>query len=332
MIRLHLRLRLAVFAALVVTLLSSSGCAGRDDMAGGAASPATPAGAYGAQAAPPPAPPPRNAAQIAQAISGGKVTAMVYVERVRGHAVAPKLEALTIWKQVLEGTGLDPMQDLNRVYATSTSTTDESRSVLVAEHKLTLDEAQKAIDVFVKRSDPPGEWIQGSAFPTARVTVKGRKRVVALPTHNLVVILPEGLAQQAAGFAGSGGLHDPAGPEAVVATALQPQKTVKVRLKRFPKIPESLSQATATVELTRDGGAKVDFLAHSNTPEQAKKDAKTMTKRVDKATSVKVSVVRIRFFQPVVFRAEGNQVKADVTVTPSQLDRMLSMAAALSSS
>jgi len=327
----HVRLRLVALATLLVALLSV-GCAGREEVAGPLAGPATPANQYGAVAAPPPAPPPRNAAQVAQAISGGQVSAMVYVERVRGHAIAPKLEALTVWKQVLEGTGLEPMRDLERVYATSTSTSDESHSVLVAEHKLTMVEAKKAIDIFVKRSSPQGEWVAGSAFPLARVTVKGRKRVVALPTDKLVIILPEALAQQAAGFSGSGGLHDPSGPEAVVATALQPQKTINVRLKRFPKIPKSLSLATATVELTRDGGAKVKFLGKSNTPEQAKKDAKALTKRVDKATSVKVSVVRIRFFQKVVFRAEGDQVKANVTVTSSQLDRMLSMASALSSS
>jgi len=328
--RMNVKLRLVVLATLLVSFLSL-GCAGRDEVAGPLAGPTTPANQHGAVMAPPPAPAPRNAAQIAQAISGGQVSALVYIERVRGHAIAPKLESLSVWKQVLEGTGLDPMRDLERVYATSTSTSDESHSVLVAEHKLTLEQAQKAIDIFVKRSSPEGEWVQGSAFPLARVTVKGRKRVVALPTDNLVIILPEALAQQAAGFSGSGGLHDPSGSEAVVASALQPRKTVKVRLKRFPKIPKSLSQATTTVVLTPDGGAKVNFLGRSNSAAQAKKDAKALTKRVDKATSVKVSVVRIRFFQKVVFRAEGDQVKANVKVTASQLDRMLSMASALSS-
>ena len=335
--RLHL---VVLFVWLLGAVL---GCAGEATSGGlspqapnhGAPNPALTPGS--GPVAAPPAPKARDAAAIALAITGGKVSTLIYVDRVRSHPLGPKLAGLPMYRDALSGDalagmGLDPMKDLERVFVVAAKATDEAGAVWVGEHNQPFEKVRKALDNVVTKGKPdkqgrPAQWLDGLGVPAARVTMRGRTRVVTLPTPNLIVVLPEANAAQAAGFAKSGGLPDPNGPEAAQMLALDPSKTLRV--KRAPKIPKSISKMRGSVVLTRGGGASVRLVGDSTSAEQAKKDAKTIQKRVDKATSVKVSVVRLRVFKPIVFRSVGHQVKTNVEVSASELDTLLSLASAL---
>src|SRR5262249_9746943 len=140
-------------------------------------------------------------------------------------------------------------------------------AVVALEHAMDEPKLRGAIDMLVARSDPPGAWLTDVGVPAARVSVRGHKRVVAMPARNLLVVLPEALAKEAGKFSGSGGLPDPQGPEAAVATAAMPAQTLKA--PRVPTLPDTLREARATLRLSDDGGADIDVEAESTTPEQA---------------------------------------------------------------
>lgn len=271
-----------------------------------------------------PAPKPRNAADVAQALVKAKVGVLVYVDRARDHAITEKIAALDLWQPVLEGTGIDPRRDLERAYVAAPSTREsEDRVVLIAQHTLTEDRIKAALDAMIAKSEPPGEWLADAAVPTARVTVRGVPRVIAMVEPSFIASLPASLAREAARFAGTGGFPDPKGTEAAIATAIEPSRSLKAG--NAVRIPQTIRNARATVTLRSDGGADVAVDAQSESETQATTDAAELTSEVDRATSIKIAIVRIRLFDPIKFRAEADRVKADVHLSSGDVDKLFTL-------
>jgi hypothetical protein len=279
----------------------------------------------------PAAPKPRNAADIAMSIVGGKVGALLYGERVRGRPIAQKIAALGLWQSALEGTGVDPERDLDRAFIGAPAANREEATIVVAEHHLTPERAQQAINVMIGKSAPPGAWISpptpGSPLSMARVNVRGRARIVALVDTNFLVVVPEPYANQLSRFVGTGGFPDPEGPESVVAQALEPASTVVIA--QAPSLPPSIHIARAALTFGSDGSADVAFDGASESDGQAVNDAAYMTRAMDEATSVQVAFVKLRFMEPIPFHAEGAHVKGATHLTPTDVDRLFTAAAAL---
>jgi hypothetical protein len=280
-----------------------------------------------AVAPPPPAPKPRNAAVIAQSIAGGKVSALLYAERARGHAITTRLVAMDLWGAVLEGTGIDPQRDLVRAFVTAPSVRAEQEAVAVLEHTLPPDKLQVGVDALLARSDPPGSRLDGLGAPAVRVTVRGHTRIVAIIEPSFLVVLPEAKASEAKRFVGTGGFPDPTGKEAAVLAAVDPAHSLKA--PRAPKVPRTIASLNAVVTLAEDGGAHVDIEGVSASPEQAQTDAGELTEAVDRATTLRVSIVRLRVFDSVTFVAEGDRVKAKRHVTPGEVDKIFGLLSAL---
>jgi hypothetical protein len=293
--------------------------------------------AVGAEAKP--APKPRNAAEIAAAISGGSLGVLVYADRAKGHPMVPKLLALEPVRLVLEGTGLDAEKEVTRIFVSSPRPGHGKGAVAVVQHIVPRDRMRTAVDALIGRSEPPGEWVEDLGVPAARVTIRGQRGVIALigseaPGEKdddpaFVVILPEEHAAAAKQFVGTGGFADPDGTETAIAYAVDPSNNLKV--PRGPRIPPSLRTARAKVVLLQGGGADVAIDAQSTSAEQAAEDAAALTRSVDDATSVKVAFIRVRFFKPVAFRAEESVVRGDVHLEAADLDRLLGLANTLGS-
>lgn len=272
-----------------------------------------------------PAPKPKNAADIAQSISGAKVGSLVYADRVRAHPIGPKLAALAVWQPVLEGTGLDPQKDLERVFVASPSVRSGDRTVAVAQHSLPPERMKTALEQVMAKSEPPGQWLNAEGeIKTAQVTVKGQTRAIALIEPSFVVMLPVAQVNQAKRFAGTGGFPDPEGAEAAQLFAIEPSRSLKGPY--MPRIPETIQTVKGKVILTPDGGADIKTVGKSISPEQAAQDAAALTESVDAATSIKVAILKIRLFGPVQFRSEGDQIKSDLHLTADDIDRLLGIA------
>lgn len=275
----------------------------------------------------PPAPP-RDAHLRAVEVVGAKVTAMVFVERIRDHALAPRIAKMDAWAGVLEGTGIDPLHDVDRAFVAGRNLSDQAGAIAVAEHHVPPERIAAAMKKLVEDSGEEGGWLDDFPFPAAKVAVRGRRSVVLAPTDALLVVTSERFAAAVRDWQDSGGLPDPVGPEALIAEVLQPSETLVA--PRVPPIPETISRAQATVTFVASGDAEVHIEGESADPAQAEADATALTDAIDDATTVKISVVKIRAFEPVVFRADGDRVKAARRVSRKELDTLLGLAEMMS--
>lgn len=269
-------------------------------------------------------PPPKDAAELARQMAGAKIGTMIRVERLRGHPAGERLVRFGQVGDVFEGTDVDLLRDASLAFIASTGITRDDTAVVVVQHSLAEERLRSAIEVIMKRSDPPGQWLEGTKVPAARVNVRGHERIIALPSSDFLVVLPMALASQVDAFEGPLKLTTWDGPEAVVAVVDQPSESL--RAQHAPAVPKTISQAEVRLVLQPEGGLDIAADALSTTPEQAAADADALTQSVDRSTTMKVAFVRVRFFRKVPFRAEGDHVKADVKMSAQEVAQLLSMA------
>ncbi len=305
-----IRFRSVVLLLALVTPVVSSGCGASQG--------------EGPEVVAPPAPRPKNAAEIARTIVGGRVGVMVWAERLRGHPLELRVRAMNPLRSMLEGSGIDATGDVVAAYVASTGVTRDDLVVAIVQHKLDEERARAGLNMMIARSEPRGEWITASTVPAARVTVRGQTRVVAIVEDGFLAILPESLASQATRFEGTGGFPDAEGPEVVIATALDPSRSLSA--SNAPPVPPTIRSSVARLRLAADGGVDVSSTADSTDPVQATSDAASLTASIDRATSLNLGIVKVRLFAPIVFRAEGAQVKSDTHLTQAEIDRLITLA------
>jgi hypothetical protein len=275
---------------------------------------------------PAPAKKPRNAHEIATNLIQGQIGAFIYLDKVRGTPTGERILKIPMIADELEGTGLDPEKDLERVFIAAPDT-QSRRAVLFGEHNLSPEDAHKALETVLAKSDPPGQAIPAQGFEAVKVTIKKQTGVVAMLPPNFLVVVPEDMVDHILDFAGTGGLPAYDGPEAVVATAKNPGQTVRV--PRMPRIPETITSGSMTVMLKPEGGAIVDMAGEDANADKAIEDAETMTDNFNKATSVQIAILSIRLFDPIKFKAEGTTIKGRLSLTQEEVDRLASVAQTL---
>jgi hypothetical protein len=266
---------------------------------------------------------PRDAAKIAVDLVGGKVNALVFVDRVRVHPVGPRLISLGPARALLAGTSVDPLRDLERVFVTAPSTSDR-RAIMFAEHKLDDARIQQAMMDLVQKSDPPGAVVPGAPYPTVKVQRRGRGGLVSFIPPHFVVALPEEMMASLAAFATTGGLPGPEGVEAARFSALDPSTTLRGR--GVPAIPPSISAVQGIATLRGDGGISVDAVGPSASPTQAADDADYLTDAIERATTVTLGFVKIRVIKPIEFVAKDDNVEAHVDMSRAEIEQLLGLA------
>jgi hypothetical protein len=270
---------------------------------------------------------PRDAAPIADALISARMGTWVYPDRIRSHPIGAKLTALNLTADLLEGTGIDVLRDAQRAYVASTGITQQDRAVLVVQHRLEAAQLRQSLELVRQRSSPPGAWQQGTQVPSVRVRVQGHERVIGLVEPDFLVVLPTDLGPQIDSFAGLLVLDEPEGDEAARARIDKPSETL--RAQQAPPIPPTLARADVRVTLQADGGAMIRADAVSTDEQQAQADATALTDAIERATTLQIAIVRIRMFKRVPFRAEGNHVKADMPLSASEIDQLLTIATTL---
>lgn len=271
------------------------------------------------------APRPKDAPVIATQMVGGKMSALIFMERVRPNSAATKVLELGVVKEMLEGTGLDPLNDVERAFVTGPSASSQ-RAVLFAEHTVPEDRITALVQNVVRQSDPPGEILRGAPNWKVRVQKKGRGGVFALIPPKYVVIVPDDLADRVDEFALTGGLPGPIGEEAIHMFVEDPSTTLRAR--GAPAIPQSISSIDAVAMLRGDGGVTVHAKGKS-TLERAPDDARRLTRSIDDATSVGFGPFRIRAFRPIVFEASDDLVVSRVDLSSSEVEQIVSLAGSL---
>jgi hypothetical protein len=266
---------------------------------------------------------PRDTAQIAEEIIGGRVGMLLYMDRVRGTPLGEKLDVEYRWRAWWKGTELDPQRDIERVFGAAPALDKPENSIWVTEVNVPLTKVKSGLDVMLKSGRLKGEWLTGAKMPEAKVELRdGTTRLIGLVEPRWIVMLPPEHEKDLARFEKSGGFPDPIGAEAMVVFAFNPAKTLVGPRAQFA-LPPTVELGVATITLTVDGGAEIGVDALSPNAEQARKDAATMTRLIDDATSIKVSSLKVHFVDPIVFRADGQHVRGRRTVPASEIEQAL---------
>jgi len=273
-------------------------------------------------------PPPADAGKIAISLLPAKVYAMARLDGIANHAAGVRITRMATVDWGLESVGLDPLTDFSAAIVASSGLSNQDSYVVVARTNPPTERRKSAVDTMIARSQPTGRWLDGTSVPTARVLLRSEEQVVVLAEPDLLVVMSGNLVGKADAFAGPLVLPPHEGPPTIAVRIDDPSNTLR-DLGAFPiQIPTTLSWVVLGVDLRPDGGADIQIESQSASPEQANADAATLTQAVDDATSVKVSIVRVRMFRPVVFRAEGDRVKTNVTLSAAEVDMLLSFAEA----
>lgn len=267
---------------------------------------------------------PKNAVEIARSIVNARVGVMVWPSRLQGHPIEKRLHGLNPLRPMLEGTGIDATRDVVAAYIAATGITSNDVAVAIVQHKIEATRLQAGLETVMSRSVPQGQWLPGASVPSARVTVRGQTRVVAVVEPDFLVVLPEGIAGQASRFVGTGGFVDPVGPDFAVATALDPSRSLSAA--HAPPIPPTIRSAEAHVWPANDGGLDISTVGESTDPAQAQADAAALTQAIDNATSINLGILKVRMFQQVVFHPEGSQLESHVHLTQAEVDRLATLA------
>src|SRR5438093_394338 len=90
---------------------------------------------------------PHDTAQVAESIAGGRVGALLYMDRLRSSPLGAKLDETFRWRAWWEGTGLDPERDVERIFASAPSLEHPERGVWVTEVNVPLAKVKHAVDV-----------------------------------------------------------------------------------------------------------------------------------------------------------------------------------------
>jgi hypothetical protein len=296
--------------------LALAGCAGENGAQPGVASPD--------DVADEPEPNARDADVRARKVVGANLDATINVEKLRPHPLAPRLAEFSVWGALFDGSDVKPIEEVDRVFVAAANARDGQKVIVVVEHQVEAPRVKAAIQNLIDKSEGEGGWIKSYDFPAARVKVKGKKSVVMAVAPNLLVLTSARYAKAAASLSESGGLPEPTGEEALIATADEPAKNLDS--KDLPKIPDTVSNLRADVTLADDGGADVAIDGESSSPEQAQKDAEELTKNVDDKTSIKMSVLKLRLFDAPKFEADGSKIKSRRKLSQAEIERLLGAA------
>lgn len=284
---------------------------------------------------PPPAPPApevprtRDALQRAVQLVHARAGVLIHVASWRGHPLGGQVIASMPLRGAMESAGIDPMNDVDRLLLCGPDAR-EWTGVAVYEHHMDRAKLDRFLLEAMRDSQPPGEALREGSMTGARVHVplrlRGQQQTVGgdiwMPTPNLIVVVPP-RTPGVSTFIQSGGLPLPVKDEGGSAWTERPSE---VFANNKVDIPPTLSRADGWAFPRPGGAARAEVRARSTSHDQALSDANALTGDLDRATRVKVGPLTVRVFQTPQFRAEGDEVVAEVDVTRAQLEQILSYA------
>ncbi|MEM6791775.1 MAG: hypothetical protein AAF715_29925 [Myxococcota bacterium] len=298
---------------------------------GAAPPPVTPADSGGADdgAADAPPPPPPDADVRAVAATGAQIEGRLEVARLRSHPLAPQLMAQAVTEtRVLVGTGIEPLEDIDRVFFAAKSARDPERVMVVVEHHVPADRRDEVMAALVAQGEEGSKALEGEPYPAVQVRYEGKQSLVLAVSPTVLVVTSPALREAARSLKDVSGLPAIEGEEALRVAIDQPKQTLDNPRAEVP-IPGSISKADATLTFRDDGDADLHVEGQSTDAARAEEDAAQLTKTIDEKTSVKAGPVRVRVVEPVVFGAQGDRVVADRQITLKEMKTLLALGGAL---
>ncbi len=256
----------------------------------------------------------------------------VDTEKVRRHPLGARigevLARVPQWYDFLGPAKLDPIRDIDRLLIAGPQLRDSSEVIAVLKYNVDQAAMETAVDSLVQRSS--GQWLPG---PTKAATARADRaeRIFSFIAPGLIAIVPPSAKADALRVRPKGATFPPIPGDAVVTAFVQTPHRVYTGLPiRFP---ESFHWIRATVAPSEAGGAVAHIEIEDESEEDAKKNAEWLERRLIAATSpqgfaaaaAKFLYGGSKFLDEVSFQAKGATIQGTLSVTPNQLNILLSM-------
>jgi hypothetical protein len=268
---------------------------------------------------------PASAAGDASKIAGKNPNVQVLIasDRLREHDLGATfgklLTSLPEWAAFFDGTGIDPVRDLDHVLLAGPQFRNFRKVVAVMDYNVSSKRVREAMAVVVQRS--AGTWVEPSPFPAARITPAfdhGARILAHVPQRRLLVLLPEDAEDQLSklksmkGFAKS--------PVGILVSIVTPARA----FRGLPfTLPSSLKVLRLSVTPKPEGAAEVSLELLDGSPEEARVHAPELTRAVDAIRVLDLGLFKKTFIDHLELVADGAMIRGTLTITPRQLRFML---------
>lgn len=253
---------------------------------------------------------------------------VLYMDRVRAHPfgkrIASLLPKLPQWDEFFGEGSVNPVDDFDRMFVLGPSFVDSSGLVIAIEYNTSGDKIRSAVNGLVKRR---GSWVTSAKIPTALTFADRAERAILFPAPKVVVIVPPHLREQAQNQ-GVVGVPKAKGPEAMVASTVNPAKA----LRRFGiEVPASLQSAKIRVTPLSEGRVLLELEAIDESAAKAKETAELMTRQVnalvDVVSGLSSALGRFGFgglaaaadLPKISLQADGKTVKGSQVLSQTQV-------------
>lgn len=263
--------------------------------------------------------------------SNANVSLLLLSDRVRGHRQGQRIGRLLVgfpqWQSFLETTGIDPIEDLDRVLVVGPQFRRSADVVVIIQYRVDAAEMRASIDRLVQR-EPRGEWISEEPL-AARAHADRAQRLFVFSGPRILVIAPPQLERQLLG-ASIERFPEPGSDDALVVNIKTPWRA----LMGLPfELPKSLAWARLGVLPLADGGAQVRVEAEDADAAQAEEHAYLLERAINALTNPELGALgallgvrSLSFLDPIELEAKGKRIRGELRVKPAQLERLLTYA------
>ncbi len=237
-----------------------------------------------------------------------------------GKELGPLLREIPQWKGFFEGTGIDPVADLDHIQITGPELRRSGQIVSVLEFAGTPERIRSAVEAIVKRNK--GEWLAGTTYPTARAKVdKAERLFVLLPTRRILAVLP-GKDEGKIDAVGKVPSYPADLPFAIQISMVTPHRAF--RSIEALRIPESIKKMRLRAYPHGAGGGKLELEFLDENAAKAKESAVVLSEQWQKLQTAAIAFFLL--LEDMDFKVEGDTITGTTTFTRAQLEKILARA------
>ena len=250
------------------------------------------------------------------------VTIFIAGDRLRkyelGAMFGDVLSAIPEWKTFIRTILIEPVNYVDHMLIAGPQLRDSSKVVVVMDLNVPDAKARATIDGIIKRSKPPGKWLEGKPVPAATGQAAKSERIFAMvPGKHLVVVLPASARDQL--------------PRVKAAKPFKKSSAVGISLylvnpanafKGLPfKIPNTLKWLRINVIPTDDSGVDVVLEAEDKDESLAREHAAQLELLIESLRSYEVPFLgtKVEILGKTSFTSEGSFIRARTHATKKQL-------------
>jgi hypothetical protein len=269
------------------------------------------------------------AGKIADA--NANIRLILYTERMRAHPLARRVGSMLSqayqWRDFFGPSGIDPIQDVDRILIAGPELRDSSQVVAVMQYNVSDERMRAAVDALVQR-DTNGAWLDAGA-PAARARADRADRLFVMPAPNLIVVTPPSAERHALSLSRKTRFPRAAGDEAVTAYIVKPSQS----LRGLPlRLPASLKWLRIKASQAEGGGATVHIHGLDETPELAEHHAQMLEEGITAMSRLDLGLLgallgksQTQFIETVQFTSDGRNIRGELGLTEQQLGTIVDL-------